>query len=258
MEKEMSQRERLNGIMNDYWDERAAAFGFDSGHDSVAAMRARIAPHLPKERSRVLDVGTGTGMVATAAALQGHDVTGIDFSAQMLEQAAVNSAKYGVCPKYKQMNAVELEFPEDSFDVVISRNVLWAIPHPEEALLEWRRVLKPGGLLIYMDGNQYFFLFNETDRRNREEFIRLRGTGTAHWIEKGEKDFDSSACDQASYDLPLSRFDRPHDWDGRILPRLGFGILRAGIDRPQSLLKYGVAAGASTQFLIVARNGKNL
>lgn len=258
MEKDMPQKERLNDIMYAYWDGRAEGFGFDTQNDSVAAMKARIAPHLPKERSAVLDVGTGTGMVATAAALLGHEVTGVDFSEQMLVQAAANSAKYGVQPDYRQMNAVALTFPDDSFDVVISRNVLWAIPHPEEALLEWQRVLKPGGLLIYMDGNQYFFLFDEANRRDREEFIRLRGTGTAHWIEKGEKDFDSSACDQASYDLPLSRFDRPHGWDEKVLPQLGFDILREEIDRPQSLLKYGIAAGASTHFLIAAKNGKRL
>ncbi len=256
MEKENTQARRLNDMMHEYWDGRAGGFGFDTKNDTMDDMKARIAPHLPGERSRVLDVGTGTGMVATAAALLGHDVTGVDFSAQMLEQAAANSASFGVYPDYRQMNAVKMDFPDDSFDVVINRNVLWAIPHPEDALLVWRRVLKPGGLLIYMDGNQFYFYFDRDERRNREEFIRLRGTGTAHWIEKGEKDWDSSLCDQASYDLPLSRFDRPGGWDEKVLPQLGFDILREVIDRPQALLKYGVAAGSSTHFLIVAINGK--
>ena len=249
---------RLNGVMNEYWERRADAFGFDTQNDTIEEMKARILPHLPREKKKILDVGTGTGMVATAAALLGHDVTGADFSPNMLKEAERNSAKYGVAPAYIQANALALPFADDTFDVVISRNVLWAIPHPEEALLEWRRVLKPGGLLIYMDGNQYYHYFDEMARKDRELFIRLRGTGTAHWIEEGEKDFDSSACDEAAYDLPLSRFDRPHDWDEKILPQLKFDIIREDICRPQALLRYGVAEGASTSFLISAVNGKNL
>ena len=45
--------------------------------------------------------------------------------------------------------------PNGSFDLVISRHVLWTLPHPEAALDEWLRVLRPGGRLAIIDGAQY-------------------------------------------------------------------------------------------------------
>ena len=49
-------------------------------------------------------------------------------------------------------NAEQLPFPPDSFDLAVSRHVLWTLPHPEAAIDEWIRVLRPGGRLVVVDG----------------------------------------------------------------------------------------------------------
>lgn len=79
----------------------------------------------------ILDVGTGPGVFATILSLAGHHLTGIDISPKMLEQAKANSARYGVSPTYLLMNSQELTFAENSFDMIVSRDVVWIMEHPE-------------------------------------------------------------------------------------------------------------------------------
>lgn len=43
-----------------------------------------------------------------------------------------------------------------SYDVVINRHLVWTLPHPEQAIAEWKRVLKPGGKLIVLEGNWHY------------------------------------------------------------------------------------------------------
>ncbi len=102
--------------------------------------------------TRALDVGTGTGQFAVYLAQGGFDVTGIDLSEQMVERAIQNARREGLDIDFRTGDAEHLEFGDDSFDLVVSRNLLWTLPHPEKALLEWKRVLRPGGRLIVSDG----------------------------------------------------------------------------------------------------------
>lgn len=99
----------------------------------------------------ILDVGTGPGVFATILSLAGHHLTGIDISPKMLEQAKANSARYGVSPTYLLMNSQELTFAENSFDMIVSRDVVWIMEHPEEVYASWLRILKPGGRIVVFD-----------------------------------------------------------------------------------------------------------
>ena len=54
--------------------------------------------------------------------------------------------------RFEQADAEQLPFAPASFDLVISRHVLWTLPHPEAAIDEWIRVLRPGGRLVVVDG----------------------------------------------------------------------------------------------------------
>lgn len=82
---------------------------------------------------------------------RGHRVTGIDFAPSMLAEARRKAAEAGFDIRYEQGDAEKLPFAAGSFDMTITRHVLWTLPHPEAAIDDWIRVLRPGGRLVVID-----------------------------------------------------------------------------------------------------------
>ena len=80
-------------------------------------------------------------------------MTGIDLTPAMLEEAAAMAAGLGLDIAFRHMDAQQLDFPDGTFDVVLSRNLTWTLPDPEKAYAQWHRVLKPGGLLLNFDAD---------------------------------------------------------------------------------------------------------
>ena len=241
--------------MRRYWQYRAERFGRENNMETLRRLGAEAASCLPEGRLRVLDVGTGPGTVALAMALQGHEVTGVDLTSNMIRKAKENAAALGLCVRFLVTAAGELPFADESFDAVISRNLTWALPEPEQTFRQWRRVLKPGGQLLYWDANHYYYLFNGDDARHRAQIEALAGTahGSNGYDENGKPILvDYSLCDETALELPLSRVDRPGGWDERVLPHLGFEILAERVFRPQLLLPLGEARGYYTEFFIAA------
>lgn len=98
----------------------------------------------------VLDVGTGTGVLAISAARLGAKVSGLDLTPELIEQARENAAIArlpGI--DWMQGDAEELPYPDASFDVVVSQFGHMFAPRPEVAVAEMRRVLKPGGRITF-------------------------------------------------------------------------------------------------------------
>lgn len=108
---------------------------------------------LGKGRLKVLDVGTGPGIVAFLLAELGHDVTGVDFSQGMIRNAFKNRESLGLPVDFRIGDAEKLPFGDNTFDAVVSRYVLWTVTDPMKAIIEWKRVLKPGGKVVIVDGN---------------------------------------------------------------------------------------------------------
>ncbi len=141
-----------------HWDRRAAHFDEDFGHSirtaaEHAAWERIFALVLPTARSiDALDAGCGTGFLSLALAARGHRVTGVDFAPAMIARARRKAAEQGVAVRFEQADAEQLPCAPESFDLVISRHVLWTLPHPEAAIDEWMRVLRPGGRLVIVDG----------------------------------------------------------------------------------------------------------
>jgi ubiquinone/menaquinone biosynthesis C-methylase UbiE len=155
-----------------HWDRRAAHFDEDFGHSiGSAAERAAwdrildlvIPPGFPLD---ALDVGSGTGFLALELAARGRRVTGLDFAPAMVARAREKAAAQGLAARFDEGDAERLPYPRGSFDLVISRHVLWTLPHPEAALDDWLRVLRPGGRLAIIDGAQYNEATALTQREN--------------------------------------------------------------------------------------------
>src|SRR5919198_709666 len=142
-----------------HWGRRAANFDGDFGHSiRTEAERAawdRILDLVLAGRRALdaLDVGCGTGFLSLELAARGHRVTGVDFAPAMLAEARRKAAERGASIRFEEADAEQLPFADRSFDLVISRHVLWTLPHPEAAIDEWKRVLRPGGRLVVVDSH---------------------------------------------------------------------------------------------------------
>jgi phosphatidylethanolamine/phosphatidyl-N-methylethanolamine N-methyltransferase len=100
---------------------------------------------------RVLEVGVGTGISLPQYAPHVR-IFGTDISEAMLDKAKRRVAELRLknVEGLAVMDAEKLEFPDDSFDVVMAQYVVTAVPNPEVALDEFARVLRPGGEMIIL------------------------------------------------------------------------------------------------------------
>jgi phosphatidylethanolamine/phosphatidyl-N-methylethanolamine N-methyltransferase len=98
---------------------------------------------------RILEVGIGTG-IALRDYSPNNRIVGIDISESMLEKARARVSEMGLThvEQLAVMDASNLDFPDNSFDVVMAQYVVSTVPRPEATLDEFARVLKPGGEII--------------------------------------------------------------------------------------------------------------
>ena len=129
------------------WEDKAVAGRYDSHLSSVTnqAIDALLEAAAIRSGSRVLDVATGAGYVASAAAQRGAEVTGIDFSELQVQMAR---ERYPAL-RFEQADAEALPFEPGTFDAVVNAFGMCHFPHPESALSESLRVLKRGGRIAF-------------------------------------------------------------------------------------------------------------
>jgi phosphatidylethanolamine/phosphatidyl-N-methylethanolamine N-methyltransferase len=111
--------------------------------------RRRAVAHVNTRRGHVLEVGVGTGL--SLEHYQPHlKVTGIDYSTEMLEKSRTKklARKLENIAALRQMDARDMEFPDNHFDTVVAMHIMSVVPEPERVLSEMARVCKPGGQVL--------------------------------------------------------------------------------------------------------------
>lgn len=139
------------------WDREAAEFDSEADHglrdpavrQAWDALMGRLLPEAP---ARVVDMGCGTGSLSVLLAERGYAVTGVDLSPKMLAVAQAKAQTAGVVVDFGLADATDPDLPTGSFDVVLSRHVIWALPDPGAAFRRWLRLLSPGGTVVMVEG----------------------------------------------------------------------------------------------------------
>ena len=211
-----------------YWTGRAAGYsavnqlelGTDQRQKWSACLQSEIARQFPGTEAaqlRILEVGTGPGFFAILLCELGYAVTAIDLTPAMLKEAKKNAGDMAGRIRFMEMNAEALDFDDAAFDVVLSRNLTWNLPHPDTAYAEWVRVLKPGGLLLNFDANWYAYLFDEKARAAYDR-DRINSAAQGVWDQNVGENFD--VMEGIARRVPLSSIRRPA-WDLERLQALG-------------------------------------
>lgn len=213
--------------IENYWSNRAEGYS-EQNRNELADMHRQawydlIKEHLPegdKETIRILDVGTGPGFFPILLASQGYRVDGVDYTPEMLEQARENAGELNERITFSRMDAKDLDFEDDTFDVIVTRNLTWVLEEPDEAYAEWHRVLKKGGCLMNFDANWYRYLYDDS-RKAAHEADRVNVEKSHVHDHDAAKGVNIEKMIKIALEVPLSRVDRPV-WDAEVLKGIGF------------------------------------
>lgn len=215
----------LTSTIEQYWTRRASSYtevvrkNLADGWDCKWA--DELIRNFPKAEGRalkVLDIGTGPGFYAIILASRGYDVTAVDLSEGMIEQAKHNAGSLAEKIRFFKMDAQELSFPDNEFDVIVTRNLTWNLPDPVKAYGEWRRVLRDGGVMLNIDSNWYAYLFD--DEKKCEKLADRENVLNAGFEDHDSYD-ESWLMENISRTLPMGKLPRPQ-WDAVTLLDLGF------------------------------------
>lgn len=208
-----------------YWDKRSEGYSevnvAELNSYKMGVWKELINRHKPLvvgRKLKVLDIGTGPGFFAIAMASCGYDVTAVDYTDAMLHKAKINAGSYQNNIKFIQMDAHSLEFEDQSFDLIVTRNLTWNLEKPDVAYSEWHRVLAPGGRMLNFDANWYLHLYDET---KRSEYHQDRVNSQQEGVNDHYVHTNTVMMEEIAKNLPLSRTMRPQ-WDAAVLINTGF------------------------------------
>jgi len=213
----------------DYWTDRAAGYAKlredeltgEKKEAWVKEILSFLPEHLknrPRQEIRILDAGCGPGFFSMILAEAGFSVTGVDVTLEMLKKARAATKNAGFQVTYLQGDVQDLPFSDESFDIVVSRNLTWILKTPAKAYKEWYRVLAPGGMLVNFDANWYCYLFDEALRKGYEED---REATRRLGVEDSYLGTNIEAMEALALRAPLSAQHRPA-WDEIALSDVGF------------------------------------
>ena len=190
-----------------YWTTRTDGYSEVNQKELAGMQKAAwlkvLTEHFPQKEKkdlRILDIGTGPGFFPTILSEAGYEIDAADYTPGMLEKAKENVGKYVDHVRFWREDAQNLDFENETFDVIISRNLTWTLPHVSHAYREWIRVLKKGGVLLNFDAN-----YGITDFSNVEDLPENH----AHNMLGNDM---MRECEEIKRQLPISSYSRPA-WD---------------------------------------------
>ena len=180
----------------DFWDKNAGRYDRFMRKDRAAydEMYELIRPIV--RHKTVLELATGTGLIAKHIVNAAAHIEATDASAEMIAEAKRDNRSAKL--HFSVQDMFRLPYANQSFDVVIVSNALHIVPQPEKALQEIKRVLKDDGTLIAPTfthaGNSFFrqgqSLFHETGRLSSPQQMDERGIpalSKSEWLDGAEK-----------------------------------------------------------------------
>lgn len=204
--------EQIKKRMTDYWTERVPTFSDLRMREFSGKMHRRWMNEFEKQIQmdtplRILDLGTGTGFFCFLLGAQGHRVTGIDLTEEMISEAKRTGEALNIPAAFYVMDAENPTFEPGTFDVLVTRNLTWGLPHLETAYQNWHSLLKPGGILINFDADYC-----------REKSEQALPENHAH---KGIPDWMKQEYEAFKAELRPGQQPRPM-WDMALLEKAGF------------------------------------
>lgn len=206
-----------------YWDDRAKSFSdlrrlelkSEKTHLWFEELLCHVEP-LSQDLQRplrILDIGCGAGFFSILLAQAGHELEGIDMSPNMVQEAEAlarevlgqdsdKGPQAEVKPTFSCMDCESMAFQDGTFDVLVARNVMWNLPHPDVAYKEWLRVLRPGGIILNFDA----------------EHAKVHHKLNEHqqYADKTVSNDLLTRCHAMYHMLAISGLDRP-EWDQALL-----------------------------------------
>lgn len=209
-----------NRIVN-YWAKRSHEFGQlrekEQASETGQAWLTEITQNMPQTGKllKILDVGCGTGMFALMLSAQGHEAVGIDLTEHMILHARELAAKQHSSAKFYCMDAENPDFPDNTFDMVITRNLTWTLPHADQAYAQWFRILRSGGILLNFDADYG----HDSCNKDTSSLPPVH----AHRSMPQEM---LQECDSIKTQLEISCESRP-SWDMELLQKVGYKDISA-------------------------------
>lgn len=219
----------LKDIEN-YWDRSSSFSNYNSGEfndfkkETYCEILKLNLGDIVGERG--LDIGCGPGFFSCILASEGVYLNSVDYRLQMLQEAKQNFSKY--FSEYRgekiailqKMYAQKLEFSNNEFDFIVSRNLTWNLQNPAKAYAQW--LLKPSRTLLIFDDKWYGCIYDE-------EIAALTNRG--YLIANGYKDiinshsyYKASTIENIPKDLFFTKIKRPA-WDSAYFQYLGLRVV---------------------------------
>lgn len=198
-------------FITSYWSERAEDFRKlrekELQSPKLLLWHDELVKHMEgKTNLRILDIGCGAGFFSIILSELGHTVMGIDITPNMIEESKLLAHSVGSTAQFAVMDAESLDFDDNTFDIVVARNVTWNLPHPDKAYAEWLRVIRPGGLILNYDAEH---------ARNHHNLPQ-----SVHHAHEHVSNELKERCHTIYHMLDISSFTRPQ-WDIELLTKMG-------------------------------------
>lgn len=188
----------------DYWTKRAPSYSEINQKELCGRQKdlwtsyimRRVQDAMPERTGiKALDIGAGPGFFSIILKMAGCEVTALDRNPAMMAEAKKNAGPLAEGIHYVEGDAEDVPLPADSYDLIVTRNLTWTLPHPKKAYASWQRALY------------------DRDREQVAEagvFDRYIST-------------DVMACERIARQMPLSPKKRPA-WDRQVLEEMGMQV----------------------------------